>query len=151
MKARNAALLAGVAGGAAEILWVAAYGLVSPASAPEVARQVTATVFPAASSLPAAPLLGIAIHMVLSLGLGLVLAKVLLGLARGALMSAALGAAAGIWALNFLVILPAVNPAFVTLLPLAVTLGSKLLFGAALGGTLKACSMGDREGLPHAA
>jgi hypothetical protein len=74
--------------------------------------------------------------MVLSLGLGLILAKMLLGLARGSLMMAALGALAGIWALNFLVVLPAVNPAFVALMPFAVTLSSKLLFGAALGWTL---------------
>lgn len=129
-------LLAGTAGGTAEMLWVAAYSSATPASGVEVAREVTATVFPAAADLSAAPLIGIAIHMVLSLGLGLILAKILLGLARGSWIAAPLGALAAVWALNFLVLLPALNPAFVTLMPLAVTLTSKLLFGAALGWTL---------------
>ena len=131
------ALFGGAAGGTAEILWIAAYGSASPASALEVARGVTATVLPAAAELAAAPLIGIAIHMVLSLALGLILAKMLLGLARGSLMTGALGALACVWALNFLVVLPLVNPAFVTLMPFSVTLASKLLFGAALGWTLQ--------------
>jgi hypothetical protein len=131
------ALLAGAAGGTAEILWVAAYGSVSSTSGLEVARQVTATVLPGTAELAAAPLIGIAIHMLLSLALGLILAKMLLGFARGLWMKAALGVLACIWAVNFLVVLPALNPAFVTLMPLAVTLSSKLLFGAALGWTLQ--------------
>ena len=136
----KAALLAGTAGGSAEILWIAAYTRVTQTSGIDVAREVTATLFPAAAELATAPLLGIAIHMGLSLVLGLVLAKMLLGFARGSLMSAALAALACVWALNFLVVLPVANPAFVMLMPLAVTLASKLLFGAALGWTLRRCS-----------
>jgi hypothetical protein len=133
------ALLAGTAGGAAEVLWIAAYSSGTQTRSLDVAREVTASLFPAAAELAAAPLLGIAIHMLLSLALGLVLAKLLLGWARGWLVTGAIAALACVWALNFLVVLPAVNPAFVTLMPLAVTLASKLLFGAALGWTLRRC------------
>lgn len=125
------ALAAGAAGGAAEILWIAA---VAPAQAAEVAQAVTATFHP---GLQAAAPMGVAIHMLLSLALGLVLGKVLLKVARGALVAAAMAALAAVWALNFLVVLPLVHPAFVTLLPFAVTLASKLLFGAAFGWTLR--------------
>lgn len=37
-------------------------------------------------------------------------------------------------AINFLVLLPVVNPRFVTRMPYAATLVSKALFGAAMGG-----------------
>lgn len=131
MKPWKAAVCAGAAGGAAEVLWIAS---IAPTSAADVAREVTATFH---SGLPLAALIGVAIHMLLSVALGLVLAKVLLRVARGGLLVAALGALAGVWALNFLIVLPLVNPAFVTLLPFGVTLASKLLFGAAFGWTLR--------------
>jgi hypothetical protein len=38
-----------------------------------------------------------------------------------------------VWAVNFFLVLPALNPAFVTLLPYGVTLFSKVLFGIAMG------------------
>ena len=43
-----------------------------------------------------------------------------------------MGSLAVVWLVNFTVVLPALNPAFVTLLPLWATLISKLLFGAAM-------------------
>jgi hypothetical protein len=129
MNRTTAAVLAGAAGGAAEILWIAG---VAPDAAADVAREVAATF-----STGAGALAGVAIHMVLSVALGLAAAKLLLGLAPQARMVAAVSLLALVWALNFLVVLPLVNPAFVTLLPLGVTFGSKLLFGAVLGGTLQ--------------
>lgn len=137
MKIFKAALVAGAAGGTAEMLWVAGY---SGAGGVEVAREVAATLY--VTDLMFAPLAGVAIHMALSIALGLALAKLLLGWAMPrfgsrALLPAALAALACVWALNFFVVLPVLNPAFVTLLPLAVTLVSKLLFGAALAATLQ--------------
>ncbi|HEX6268274.1 MAG TPA: hypothetical protein VFZ81_15420, partial [Burkholderiales bacterium] len=118
-----------------------AYSAAAPASGIEVARQVAATALPATAGLALAPVIGVAVHMALSIALGLALAKLLLGWllsrhGRGALMAAALAALAAVWTVNFFVVLPLVNPAFVTLLPLAVTLASKLLFGMAMGWTL---------------
>lgn len=137
-----AAISAGAAGGVAEMLWVGAYSAASPASGMEVAREVTATALPAAAGLAFAPVLGVLIHMALSIALGLALAKLLWSrlLPRWgsrALMPAALAALAGVWAVNFFVVLPILNPAFVTLLPLAATFVSKLLFGATMGWTLQ--------------
>ena len=135
-------LLAGLAGGSAEILWVAAYAGMTPASGFNVARGVTETVFPGAGELALAAMAGIAIHMLLSIALAWLLAKPLLQYAVGhfgpkALLPAALTALAGIWAVNFLLVLPVLNPAFVALMPMPVTLASKLLFGAAMAFVLK--------------
>lgn len=139
-----AAVSAGLAGGTAEMLWVAAYSAATPASGIEVARQVAATALPATAGLASAPLIGVLIHIALSIALGLAVAKLLLGLlvptrhGGSALLAGALAALAAVWAVNFFVILPLLNPAFVTLLPLAVALVSKLLFGLAMGMALAA-------------
>jgi hypothetical protein len=43
-------LIAGLAGGIAEILWVLAYSAVAPVAAAEVAREVTASIVPVAAA-----------------------------------------------------------------------------------------------------
>jgi hypothetical protein len=43
-----------------------------------------------------------------------------------------------VWAMNFLVVLPHINPAFVHLLPYSVTLLSKVLFGLAAATSFRA-------------
>jgi hypothetical protein len=48
-----------------------------------------------------------------------------------------LAALAGVWATNFFVVLPIVSPAFVHIVPYAVSLTSKLLFGAAMAAVLR--------------
>lgn len=138
-------LLAGLAGGLAEVLWVALYASLTPVSGVEVARQVAVTVFPAAADLAAAPLLGIAVHLALSLALGAVFANVVWfpwarRLDFSAAMATAIGALAGVWAINFLVVLPVLNPAFVTLMPYGASLISKALFGVAMAWTLQEVS-----------
>ncbi len=67
-------LLAGVGGGLAEVLWVAFYTALTPISAIEVARQITASVFPAFAIAAVAPLLGVGIHLLLSLLLAIAFA-----------------------------------------------------------------------------
>jgi hypothetical protein len=137
------ALVAGAAGGVAEMLWMAAYSSLAPSSAVQVAEAVTASVVPGAAHLAFAPVFGVLIHMLLSVALGVGLAKLVLWpiasrYGAGLLLPAALAALAVVWAVNFFLILPALNASFVTLMPLAATLTSKLLFGAALGWTLHA-------------
>jgi hypothetical protein len=136
------AILAGLVGGAAEMAWVALYSGLTDTNALAVAREVAASVSPAAALLPGAPLLGIAIHLALSVALGLALGKMLLGplaprFGRKLLMPTVLGTLTCIWAVNFLLVLPLLNPAFLTLMPLAATLASKLLFGLATAGILR--------------
>lgn len=131
-------LLAGLAGGLAEVLWVSLYSLAAPASAAEIARQITATIAPAASLAPLAPAFGVIIHFVLSLLLatafGLAIwAPFASRLGTVGALASAVSALAAVWAVNFFLVLPALNPAFVSLMPLSVTLVSKALFGTAMG------------------
>lgn len=135
-------LLAGLAGGFAEILWVALYASAASLDAPRVAHEVTAS-FLAMPMGGASVALGVVLHLLLALAVavgfvavaGRPLAR------RGApalvwiLGPAALAA---VWALNFGLVLPRVNPAFVTLMPPAVTAASKLLFGFAMAAVLTA-------------
>lgn len=131
----GAGLLAGLAGGAAEVAWVALYAAASGVSASSVAGGVSSTVL--GQSATASPVfLGLVIHFALSVALGIALtgALRLMGSARFTPlyeMTALVIVLGGVWAVNFLLVLPMVNPAFVTLLPYGATLASKLLFGLA--------------------
>jgi hypothetical protein len=126
--------LAGLAGGLAEVGWIALYSTVTGAPAEAVARGVVRSVFPALAASSASVWLGVAIHLAiaLALGLGLALAIRLLlqrdeaGYSEYGLVIPILAA---VWAVNFLIALPYINPEFVGLLPYSVTLLSKLLFG----------------------
>lgn len=146
---RNTILLAGLAGGVAEILWVYIYSVFAQAGGSEIARQVAASLWsPLASGAFAAPA-GIAIHLALSLALGaFFVAAIWLPFARqrGSVvtLTCAVVALAGVWAMNFFIILPALNPAFVTLMPYEVTLFSKLLFGIAMAWTLNGFPQASR-------
>ena len=149
-------LLAGLCGGLAEVLWVALYASLTPVSGVEVARQVAVTVFPAVADLAVAPGLGIAAHLALSLLLGVVFVWVVwFPLARRldfpAAMAMAIAALVGVWAINFFVVLPVLNPGFVTLLPYGASLISKALFGVAMAWTLEErgprSSVGDLPGM----
>ena len=79
--------------------------------------------------------LGIGVHMALAVMLGVVLAFAWQALAakRGLTnpYPFMLAALAGVWAVNFFVVLPIVSPSFVHIVPYAVSLTSKLLFGVA--------------------
>jgi len=149
-------LLAGLAGGLAEIIWVSFYSATSSVSAAEVARQVTATLLPSLGGSALAPILGIAIHLLLSACLAAGFAAVLLrpvlrrfGIA-GLFVSAPLTLAL-IWAVNFFVLLPWLNPVFPRLLPYAVTLASKLLFGMAMAAVYAAVPAKRIQGVISAA
>lgn len=133
--------LAGIAGGAAEVVWVIAYGTFSGAGIADVARGVTRAVWPAAAGTALAVPLGIVLHMALAAMLGVVLAVALGPLfARPRPMlagpAAVVAALLAVWAVNFLVVLPALDPSFLALLPLAATLASKTLFAVAAAAVL---------------
>jgi hypothetical protein len=133
-----AILLAGLAGGIAEIVWVSAYAALSPADGAEIAREITISVFGIAASGAYAPVLGVVIHMLLAVAVAAAFVAALwhpifTRFGNGGVMAAALVTLAAIWLMNFFVVLPAINPVFVALMPLPVTLVSKLLFGLAMG------------------
>ena len=135
------ALLAGLCGGLAEMGWIAAYSSASSTSAADVARGITATVLSSASDATWAPWAGVGIHLALSLALGLAFVLSLWGLSsarpgKGQIWVSAVIALVAVWAFNFLLILPALNNSFATLMPYGATLLSKALFGAAMAWTL---------------
>ena len=128
--------LAGLAGGGIEVAWIILYQNLAGQDAAAVARGVTQSVLPFLAAPPAAVAMGIAIHMALAVGLGIAIAvavrRLLPGLVGTAMEPVVVVAAlAGVWAMNFLVLLPVINPAFVALVPYAASLASKVLFGFA--------------------
>jgi hypothetical protein len=91
--------------------------------------------------LPASPVaLGVAVHMTLAVMLGVALSFAWSKLRERGLRTPypfMLAALAGVWAMNFFIVLPIVSPAFVHIVPYAVSLTSKLLFGAATAAVLR--------------
>jgi hypothetical protein len=134
-------VLAGIAGGSTEVVWVIAYGAFSDARTADIARGVTHSVLPAAAGTMVAVPFGILIHMALAATLGIALAVALGPLfarPRPALAgpAAAVAALVAVWAVNFFVVLPALDPSFLRLLPMAATLASKTLFAVAAAAVL---------------
>jgi len=136
-------VLGGFAGGLAEIAWIWTYGVVTGAPLLPVARGIVESTVPQVASSAWAPTLGIVIHLGLAVLLGIGLAVAIRQLAPrfiGAYSEygVALLVLLAVWSVNFLVVLPYLNPGFVGLLPYSVTLLSKLMFGLAAAATLRA-------------
>jgi hypothetical protein len=136
-------ILAGTAGGVAEIVWVTVYGNLSGIDPAFVAQEVARTVFPALPTSAPTTLAGLGIHMALAIGLGIAAVSILRAAFHEALAPIGeamtiVAALVAVWAFNFLILLPQLNPSFVTLLPLAATLTSKVLFGLAAAGAMAA-------------
>lgn len=129
--------LAGTVGGLAEILWIVVWSIFAGTDAAEVARGIGG-VFISSTG----PALGISIHMVLALALGIALVATWRSISarwHHAYNTYALAFAtlAIVWLVNFFLILPIVSPAFVELIPLPISFASKLLFGVAAAATLQ--------------
>lgn len=128
--------LAGVAGGIAEVAWIWMYAAGTGADAAAVARGVTDTI--GIGALP--PVAGgVAIHMALAAILGMAVAVAVepLRLHGARLYGAMMWVLAAVWAVNFMIVLPLVNPQFVEVVPMAVSFVSKLLFGVAAAACLQ--------------
>ena len=140
--------LAGFAGGTAEIIWVGLYAAVAGISATAVAQGVTTAVLPVDGATAAALWGGIVIHMALAVALGAALGSAFRAVplpfsGPWVQSSAVVAVLVAVWAVNFLVVLPWLSPAFVDLLPYPVSFTSKLLFGLTAAAVLGAG--GDRE------
>ena len=141
-RAWRAGILAGLSGGLAEIAWIALYQNLTGNASTAVARGVTQSVLPALTSTQAAVPLGLVIHMVLAAALGVAIAiavRMHLPRVAGTLWEpvAIVGMLAGVWTVNFFAVLPAINPAFVTLVPYEASFFSKFLFGFAAAFVLR--------------
>jgi hypothetical protein len=133
----RAVFLAGLAGGMAEIIWVSLYASFTSLEAETVAREVTASLLPAFAAGTAGVWLGILIHMLLAVVLGYAFAYVLwkpVARPRGmvATLTVSVLTLATAWTMNFFVVLPVLNPVFITLMPYPVTFASKMLFALAM-------------------
>lgn len=122
----------GVAGGLAEIALVWVYATLTGGDAAVVARHVASAIGLDRASAAT----GVAIHMGLAVVLGVGLSAVLQTVAgRSAshwlVFAFMLCSLTAVWVINFFIVLPAVSPSFIHLLPYAVTLTSKLAFGLA--------------------
>jgi hypothetical protein len=149
-------VLIGIAGGIAEIIWIAFYAVLAGTNSAIVASAVSATVSTALPGIPldAAPVVyGIVVHMLFAAGLGVALVFAWHALTgqrprrvnEYAFMAVAL---AIVWAFNFFVVLPLINPDFVQLVPYSVSLASKLLFGLAGAIMLRRVTVARLELLP---
>lgn len=137
--------LAGLAGGAAEIAWIMLHSSVGNVDGAVVAQGVTSTFSSTAAASSAGVGLGIVIHMLIAVVLGIAIAVVsraILPRSRSALLEPCfvIASLVGVWALNFHVLLPLINPEFVSLLPLEASLASKVLFGVAAAFVLSAAN-----------
>ncbi len=135
-KLLTAGVCAGLAGGGIEIGWIALYQHLAGHGSAAVARGVTQSLLPSLASAPAAVPLGLVIHMALAVALGIVIAVAIPRMAprlAGTPLEpvAVVAALIGVWAVNFFIVLPVINPAFVTLVPYGASLVSKILFGFA--------------------
>jgi hypothetical protein len=129
-------VVAGVAGGLAEIAWITLYSGATGADPSTLARAVT-TAAGVNALFPSAPVaLGVTVHMLLAAGLGITLSFGWRALSShrfdiASLLPFTLAALVGVWAVNFFVLLPGISPAFIHLVPYPVSLVSKILFGLA--------------------
>jgi hypothetical protein len=147
-------VVAGAAGGLAEVVWVVVYACATGGDAAILAKGVTSAAGVNAL-LPSSPVfLGIIVHMSLAVIVGILLAFAWRELREqwpslGTPYSFALAALAGIWVLNFFVVLPIISPAFVHLVPYSVSLTSKLLFGIAAAASLQWQTASSFDGAPQ--
>lgn len=134
-------ILAGMVGGMMEIGWISIYSSFSSVSATNIASQITTTIFPYTTESYYAPVIGILIHLTLSLMLAILFSAIILKPAArrygtlGIILSSFMTLGI-VWAINFFIVLPILNPSFILLMPYIVTLISKLLFGVAMGCVL---------------
>ena len=135
-------VVAGVAGGLAEIAWVTLYAGATSADPATFASGVT-TAAGLSALFPAAPVaVGVTVHMALAVTLGIALSFGWRALSSHRLDAASpfpfmLAALVGIWAVNFFAVLPVIGPAFIHLTPYPVSLMSKVLFGLAAAEALR--------------
>jgi len=149
-KSINLIMLAGLAGGLSEILCIGVYSAVTHSGGFEIARQITASVLPTWADLSIARLSGVVIHLALSVVLAFLCCTVCIEpvarrFGHAGILLSSMVVLVCVWGINFLVILPVINPAFVTLLPFLVTLLSKMLFGLTMGSVF---SLGLRNSMP---
>lgn len=137
----KAGAVAGLAGGLAEVVFMGVYSQAGGISGATILSLITATFLPAAFAFGQLGAFdGLMIHFILSIIIGVSFGVLQYFLHNNRTsvsypLVAVSGAAMliGIWAFNFFVLLPRINPAFVAYVPLGPSFVSKLSFGLCLG------------------
>jgi hypothetical protein len=125
--------VAGIVAGLAEVLWVLGLAAFIILDAGNVAREVTASLFPALLESGFSIVLGIAIHLALSVLLvvayfGSIGRWVEKHFNLSGQLTIAISALIIVWAINVLLILPVINPLFNNTIAYSFSLVSKILF-----------------------
>jgi len=132
-------LAAGLIGGLAEVIWITLYSFSVNAQLSSIGTAVAATIYAPSANYALAPFLGLAIHMTLSVFLAFGFALLAWPLIekyfqfKAAALVASVATLTAVWKINFFLVLPLWNPEFVNLMPMSVTLISKVLFGLSMG------------------
>lgn len=125
-------VIAGVAGGIAEIAWMYIYSINNQLTLKDIANEISATLNIHTSNY----LIGLCIHMTLSALIGIGYGKLIFQrMSKHNISLVALGAMLlvfSIWLVNFKVILPMVNIQMKNIVPEYISLISKMLFGAGM-------------------
>lgn len=125
-------IVVGLVGGITEMLWIWTYSALAGTDPAQVAAAVAGSIGLEGTGAPVQ--IGVTIHLILAAALGAVLVLALrlpwIPLqGRGRQLAVVLGALTLVWSLNFLFLLPLIDPSFVKIVPYEVSLASKLLFG----------------------
>ncbi len=134
--------IAGLAGGAAEVAYMGVYSYAEGISPSAILKLITSTFFAPGFALGQwGPFAGLLIHFGLSLAIGVLFGLfVHLALPRltfPKLLALGVVCLGAIWAMNFYVILPVYNAAFVKLIRPEAALLSKLSFGVVLAFVMR--------------
>ena len=136
------ALLAGLAGGAAEVLWIFALGVAGKIDAASVTSAVALTLVPGATPSSLLPALALGIHLGLSALLGLVFGALAWHFLPDGytphMYLAGTMLLLSIWAMNFFVVLPLIGNPLAAAISLPLSFVSKALFALAMVATLSA-------------
>lgn len=131
-------ILAGFCGGMAEVIWIGFYSLFNDPELSNIASAISQTISLNNLNSQIAPLIGLIIHLCLSVLLAIAFGFTVLPFIQRlsnnfSTLIASLITLTIVWKINFFILLPVWNPDFINLLPLHVTLLSKLLFGLSMG------------------
>ena len=146
-------ILAGLLGGLTEIGWISLYADITGEDARAFARGVTSAAG-LRGFLPGfhSALLDLGVNMTFIVVLSVALAFAWRALARKRNLANPfpfmLAALAGVWVINFFVVLPIVRPGLIHLVPYPVSLASALLLGVAIAAVVREEVPSQRHAAP---
>lgn len=131
----------GLAGGVAEVVFMTVYGILTGMSGVNLLNLITYTFFSGTFSFGhLGAVSGLVIHLLLSAVIGIFFGAFMYavhhgekGVSYSRVAVSGIAALIGIWAFNFFVLLPHINPQFVSYVPLTAAFFSKLMFGISVG------------------